>query len=112
MHPRNTSHKTASAVGWGGGGGGGGGGAAGRGQGADGGTGGGRRGGGGVEKVGKNRRKIIIYTNNIFCDPSGHQPLHCRKTRGRLSRCSTTTPPTQSQEAQNPENEWFCGTWN
>ena len=41
----------------------------------------------------------------VFCDPSGHQPLHYSKTRGRLSRCSTTTPPTQSQEAQNPEIE-------
>ena len=41
----------------------------------------------------------------VFCDPSGHQPLHCRKTRVRLSRCSTTTPPTQSQEAQNLETE-------
>ena len=41
----------------------------------------------------------------VFCDPSGHQPLHCRKTRGRLSRRSTTTPPAQSEEAQNPETE-------
>ena len=41
----------------------------------------------------------------VFCDPSGHQPLPYRKTRGRLSSCSTTTPLTQSQEAQNPEIE-------
>ena len=55
----------------------------------------------------KRRGEGIIYTNNmyVFCDLSGHQPLHYSKTRGRLSRCSTTTPPTQSQEAPNPEIE-------
>ena len=43
----------------------------------------------------------------VFCDPSGHQHLHYRKTRGRLSRCRTTTPPAQSQEAQNPETDAY-----
>ena len=47
----------------------------------------------------------------VFCDPSGHQPLHCKKTRGRLSKCSTTTPPAQSQEAQNPEIELHERAW-
>ena len=31
--------------------------------------------------------------------------LALHKVRGKLSRCSTTTPPTQSEEDQNPETE-------
>ncbi len=60
MHPRNTGHKTASVVGWGGG-------EEGRQAGADGGVGSeaGWGGEGGVKREGKNRRKIIMYTNNI-----------------------------------------------
>ena len=80
VRPRNTDHKTASVVGWGG-----------------------RRavgvGGGVVEKGEKREREKIISTNNmyVFCDPSSHQPLHYSKARGRLSRCSTATPPTNKQ---------------
>ena len=61
MYPRNTGHKTASVGGWGGGGGGGG--AGGQGQMRGGGW--GEVGAGGSRKGRKNRREIIIYTNNL-----------------------------------------------
>ena len=64
--------------------------------------------GGSKKRDRKNRRKTIIHTNNIctyFVIQVATSPFTTEKTRGRLSRCSTTTPPTQSQEAQNPEIE-------
>ena len=38
----------------------------------------------------------------VFCDPSGHQPLHCRKTRGRLSRCPSSVSFCNLQRAKCP----------